>query len=116
MWHWLLVDMVRAKVFLSEMVGGDGMNLCGEHRHLRVVQHDPLSRTWRAKQVDKDDMLLERKQKWFEIPIFTLTQNSVVDPRRFNMNSDPTFFSNAAMNQTCTGNKFSWEYFIHTKI
>ena len=63
MWHWLLVDMVRAKVFLSEMVGGDGMNLCGEHRHLRVVQHDPLSRTWRAKQVDEDDMLLERKQK-----------------------------------------------------
>ena len=53
MWHWLLVDMVRAKVFLSEMVGGDGMNLCGEHRHLRVVQHDPLSRTWRAKQVDE---------------------------------------------------------------
>jgi len=51
--------MVRAEVLLSEMVGCDGMHLCGEHGHLGIVQHDPFSGAWRAEEVDENDMLLD---------------------------------------------------------
>ncbi len=53
-----LVDMVGAEVLLSEMVGGDGMNLGGEDGHLGIVQHNPLSRARGAEQVDENYMLL----------------------------------------------------------
>jgi hypothetical protein len=50
--------MVGAEVLLSEMVGGDGMDLGGEDGHLRIVQHNPLGRARGAEQVDENYMLL----------------------------------------------------------
>ena len=74
-----LVNMVGAKVFLSEMVGGDGMDLGGEHRHLGIVQHYPLSRARRAEKVDENDVFLKYiiRLKYYNIkPVPVLGQSS----------------------------------------
>ena len=53
-----LVNMVCAKVALAKVIWSYGVELGGEHRHIRILVNNPPGSSRGAEQVDQDDVLL----------------------------------------------------------